>query len=120
MDQEVVNNTINANAVNNNAGHPGVKLIEADADWALLQYGGDAGSAGDPFPGSKGNILLTPMTNPSSIPYTDYGWVNIRTITEVSGVVSFTAGFAPIQPQNLSLNRNTKVLSWSANGGTGF
>lgn len=120
VDQEVVNNTINANAVNNNAGHPGVKLIEADADWALLQYGGDAGSAGDPFPGSKGNILLTPMTNPSSIPYTDYGWVNIRTITEVSGVVSFTAGFAPTQPQNLSLDRNTKVLSWSANGEQDF
>lgn len=120
VDQEVVNSSINANAVNNNAGHPGVKLIEADADWALLQYGGDAGSAGDPFPGSKGNILLTPMTNPSSIPYTNYGWVNIRTITEVSGVVSFTAGFAPTQPQNLSLDRSSKVLSWSANGEQDF
>jgi M6 family metalloprotease-like protein len=115
VDQDVVNSTINANAVNNNAGHPGVKLIEADADWALLQYGGDAGSAGDPFPGSTGKIQLTPMTDPSSIPYTNYGWVNIRTITEISGVVSFTAGFAPIQPQNLSLDRNTMVLSWSAN-----
>jgi M6 family metalloprotease-like protein len=115
VDQDVVNSTINANAVNNNAGHPGVKLIEADADWALLQYGGDAGSAGDPFLGSTGKIQLTPMTDPSSIPYTNYGWVNIRTITEISGVVSFTAGFAPIPPQNLSLDRNTKVLSWSAN-----
>lgn len=115
VDKDVVDSTIDANAINNNASRPGVKLIEADGDWALLQYGGDMGSAGDPFPGSQGNIALTPMTNPSSIPYTNYGWVNLRAISEVSGVVSFTAGFAPVPPQGLSLDRNTKVLSWSAN-----
>ena len=120
VDQDVVNSALSTNTINNNAGHPGVKLIEADADWALLQYGGDVGSAGDPFPGSHGNMTLTPMTSPSSIPYTNYGWVNIRTIAEVSGVVSFTAGFAPLPPQNLSLDRNTKVLSWSANAEQDF
>ena len=115
VDQDVVDSTINSNTVNNNAGRPGVKLIEADADWALLQYGGDLGSAGDPFPGSQRNSILTPMTNPSSIPYTDFGWVNLRAITEVSGAVSFTAGFAPIPPQYPTSDRTTKTLSWSAN-----
>jgi M6 family metalloprotease-like protein len=115
VDQDVVNYTITLNAVNNDASRPGVKLIEADDDWALLQYGGDAGSAGDPFPGSHDNTELTPLTSPSSIPYTDYGWVNIRSITELSGVVGFTAGFSPIPPQNLFLDRTSTIISWSAN-----
>jgi len=115
VDQDVVNSAINSNTINNNAGRPGVKLIEADADWDLLLYGGDVGSAGDPFPGSLGNSALTPGSNPSSIPYTNYGWVNLRAITEAAGMVSFTAGFAPIPPQDLSSDRTQKVLSWSAN-----
>lgn len=113
VDEDVVNLNMSSNSVNNNAFHPGIKLIEADNDWALLNYGGDMGSAGDPFPGSTNNVKLTTMTSPSSIPYTSYGLVNIRNIKETSGVVNFTLGFAPLPPQDLAVDPDTKTLVWT-------
>jgi hypothetical protein len=117
IDDEIVNLYITFNTVNNSRFRPGVKVIEADGDDALLSYGSDIGSAGDPFPGSGNNTSLTPLTTPSSLPYTPSGWTNIKNINEGSGVINFSIGFAPSPPQNLSgsLQSPDAVLSWTAN-----
>jgi hypothetical protein len=116
VDEDVINAQFSNNSINNNQSRPGLKLIEADGDFALLKTGadGDTGSDGDPFPGSRGNTTLTPMTKPSSVPYTNYGWVNVRNISETgAGAVNFDIGLSPLPPQNLAVDRGTKTLSWS-------
>jgi hypothetical protein len=115
VDEDVIDANMSANSINNNASRPGLKLVEADGDFALLSTGihSDTGSAGDPYPGSTANGTLSPLTSPSSIPYTNYGWVNIRNIVEADSVVSFNIGFSPLPPQNLSVDRAAKVVSWS-------
>jgi M6 family metalloprotease-like protein len=117
IDQSVINSNISTNTINNNPSHPGVKLIEADNDWALIS-GTNSGTASDPFPGSpKPNTRLTPMTTPSSVPYTNYGYVNIRQISESSPNVAFLIGFGPLPPAGFSVNSITKTLSWTASSG---
>ncbi len=116
VDQNVINSNISTNSINISSSHPGVKLIEADGDWALMT-GADSGNAGDPFPGSRLNLSLTPVTNPSSIPYTIYGNVNIRQIAETSLTVAFTIGFGPLPPTALSINGAVQTLSWTASVG---
>ncbi len=117
IDDDVVIPGLSSNTVNSGA-HPGVKLIEADGHWSLQKPSpSDFGSPGDPFPGSTANMNLTPMTNPSSTSYTDYGWVNIRHITEPSLLVTFFIGFAPLPPAGLTVNADTKTLSWGASAG---
>lgn len=119
VDEDVINANLASNSVNNSRARPGVKLIEADGDNALLAYGGDTGSDGDPFPGMTGNHRVTPMTNPSSIPYSAYGWVNLRNITQsvlslpATTVITMDIGFAPQPPQDLDIDRGTGTLSWT-------
>ncbi len=116
INQDVINAALATNTVNSRASAPGVKLIEADGDWALQNAAlHDFGSAGDPFPGSRGNTTLSPMTSPSSIPYTAFGWLNIRSIVDGSSAISFKIGFGPRAPVNLRLDRAAKQLSWDAN-----
>ncbi len=120
IDDDVINANFPTNTINNNRYQPGVKLIEADGDWELLTPSG-VGSAGDPYPGSTNNKNLTPMTDPSSIPYTNYGSVNIRNIIEspvsniTATVVSFDIGFGPDPPSNPTVNSNS--LTWSPSAG---
>ncbi len=117
IDQSVINSNISSNTINNNPVHPGVKLIEADNDWALIS-GTNSGTASDPFPGSpKPNASLTPMTTPSSVPYTSYGYLNIRQIFESMPGVAFSIGFGPLPPTGLTVNSTTKTLTWTASSG---
>ncbi len=126
VDQDVINANFPSNTINNNRVQPGLKLIEADGDWSLLlpygASGADIGTAGDPFPGSTNNTNLTPMTDPSSMPYSNYGWVNIRNIAEspisniTATVVSFDMGFGPNPPVNPSIV-NSNSLTWSPSAG---
>ncbi len=120
IDDDIVSANRYSNTVNYYPSRLGVKLVEADGDWALLQSGSltDTGSSGDPFPGSSNNTKLTPMTSPSSVPYTDYGWVNVRNIsTSGTNTVNFTIGFGPLPPTGLAIDRSTCALSWNASNG---
>jgi hypothetical protein len=112
VDEQIVNLNFAANSINNSKFRPGLKLIEADGDGALLQYGGDSGSAGDPFPGSTNNTALTPNTTPPSRPYTAHGWVNVRDIVESSSMIFATIGLAPLPPQTPGINGN--IVAWPA------
>ena len=112
VDDQTVNMNFAANSINNSKFRPGLKLIEADGDGALLQYGGDTGSAADSFPGSTINTALTPNTTPSSQPYTAHGWVNVRDIVESSSVIFATIGFGPPPPQTPGMNGN--IVAWPA------
>lgn len=116
IDEAVINQNINSNTINNDIYRPGVKLIEADGDWNLLKYGcsngDDCGSPGDPFPGFTNRTYLNPVGNPSSKPYTPYGWVNLKNINENNGYVSLIIGFGPLPPSNLTMN--SKTLSWQS------
>jgi hypothetical protein len=119
VDDEVIAGKIDSNTINNNPLRPGLKLIEADGDGALLR-GVDHGIPGDPFPGSKNVDRLTPVTIPSSVPYTNFGLVNIRDIRESAaapGQMSFTIGFAPNPPSDLALDPASKTLTWSHSNG---
>ncbi|MFN3739139.1 MAG: M6 family metalloprotease domain-containing protein [Thermodesulfovibrionales bacterium] len=122
IDEDVINQNINSNTINNSLYRPGVKLIEADGDWNLLKYGcsgnDDCGSPSDPFPGITGKNHLTPVGNPSSNPYTPYGWVNLRNINESGGNITLLIGFGPLPPQGLTIN--SKTLSWSPVDGASY
>lgn len=99
VDEDVTSAHFSSNTIENSPTHPGVKLIEADGDWSLMSLTSDMGNAGDPFPGSTNNTKLTPATQPSSVPYTNYALVYIKNISETSGAypntVSFTIDFLP-------------------------
>jgi hypothetical protein len=117
IDDDVVIPGLSSNTVNSGS-HPGVKLIEADGDWTLQNPSpSDFGSLGDTFPGKSKNMNLTPVTNPSSTAYTNYGWVNIRNITEQSSLMNFSIGFGPLPPTGLTINEATKTLSWTTSVG---
>jgi M6 family metalloprotease-like protein len=111
----LISNTVNSGT------HPGVKLVEADGDWTLLDPSpSDYGSPGDSFPGSTNNSTLTPVTKPSSTAYTNYGQVNLRNITEPASPfspVTFSLGFGPLPPTGLTVDGGTKDLSWSTVAG---
>ncbi len=113
VDDDIITANLPSNTINNDRNRPGLKLVEADGDWSLLSVNADVGSAGDTFPGSTNNQKLTPVTNPSSTTYTDYGWVNMRSINESYGTIRFDIGFAPNPPSSLNLDNGTKTLSWS-------
>jgi M6 family metalloprotease-like protein len=117
VDDKVVNHNFPTNSINNSKDRPGLKLIEADNDWKLLSYGcsgaDDCGSAGDPFPGSRGKNAFTPHTQPSSRPYESYAWVNVRNIEETAEVVSAEVGIAPLPPPLPGMLENTVV--WQPN-----
>ena len=114
IDDNIVRTYIASNTINNSAFRPGVKLIEADGDYALMHAGGDTGSPGDPFPGTSNVKKLTPVTIPSSSPYTPNGWVNLRNISEniTTTIVTLDIGFGPQPPQNILLSSGT--ITWSA------
>jgi len=121
IDEDVINANFPSNTVNNNWVRPGVKLIEADGNWSLLNVsdGNDVGSAGDPFPGSMNKTTLSPITSPSSTSYSGSGWLNVRSIVETGtspSIVSFVVGFAPEPPTNLTLD-NSRTLVWSPSAG---
>jgi hypothetical protein len=80
-----------------------------------MTYGGDTGSPGDPFPGANNVVTLTPVTEPSSNPYTPNGWVNLRNINENTGtsVVTLDIGFGPHPPQSVTLS-SSGTITWSA------
>ena len=119
VDEYIINLNLASNSVNNSFFRPGVKLIEADGDFALQNGSdGDLGSAGDPFPGSTNNEELSPLTAPSSLPVTPYGWVNLKSISLNSGVINLDMGFSPLPPQDVSFSGNT--VSWSPNGESDF
>lgn len=127
VDQDVINANFPSNTINNNRSQPGLKLIEADGDWSLLLpygvAGADIGTAGDAFPGTTDNHNFTPTTDPSSVPYTNFGWVNIRNIVEspssdpTASVITFDIGFALQPPENLVLDRTANKLTWIATSG---
>ena len=127
VDQEVINANFPYNSIENSPVRPGLKLMEADGDWSLLlpygTSGADIGSAGDAFPGSTNNMNFTPTTDPSSIPYTYFGSLNIRNIVEspssslTPSVIGFDIGFALLPPANLVLERNANRLTWTADPG---
>jgi len=127
VDQNVIDTNFPSNSINVSPVRPGLKLIQADGSWSLLQppgaAGANTGTAGDPFPGSTSNKVLTPMSNPSSIPYTNYGWVNIRNITEVpvsnvtATMVIFDIGFGPNPPTDPAVTLSTKSLTWQPSSG---
>lgn len=105
------------NTVNTSVFQPGVKLIEADGDSALLSTysSGDLGSGGDPFPGTSGTTLFTPYTNPSSNTFAQPGWFYLQDVAESGTAVQFTVGFAPGVPQGVTLaaaNCAELQLSW--------
>jgi len=122
VDQDVITLNLSSNTINNNVTRPGLKLIEADGDWSLLAYGidADSGTPGDPFPGTTGNQKLSPLTTPSSIPYANYGLVNLRNIAlSESGSVSFYLGFGPLPPPADSIVSDlaTKTVTWPSCAG---
>jgi immune inhibitor A len=53
---------------NDNENHPKVKLMEADGR-NHLHDGSNRGDAGDPFPGTSGNVAFTALSLPSSKSY---------------------------------------------------
>jgi len=114
VDQDVITLKFPNNAINNDVTRPGLKLVEADGDRSLLSSGGDSGAPGDPFPGTTGNHKLSPMTNPPSQPYTNYGLVNLRNIHESAGNVSFEIGFAPLppDPNSIATDPAAKTVTW--------
>jgi hypothetical protein len=98
---------------------PGVKVLEADGDNALLRADNDYGSDGDPFPGSSLNAEITPSTTPSTQPYDVDGWVSLRSIARNagSGDVIFELGFGPSKPvlQSAEISCDNEVtVTWSA------
>lgn len=109
VDPEVIAAQRPYNAVNNSVYLPGVKLIEADGDNALLapyddpEQGDDLGSAGDPFPGSGVNTAFTPHTTPGSSTFGRPGWLYLRDIAAAGAQFEFRLGFAPPVPQGLAL-----------------
>jgi len=114
IDNTVITNNFSSNSVNNNPNHPGVKLIEADGNFNLLNAtDNDVGSDSDPYPGSLRKTALTPVTTPNTEPYTPYAWVYLTNIAETTGVISLDAAFAPAPPQNLLQTGN--VLKWDQN-----
>ncbi|MDA8101035.1 MAG: M6 family metalloprotease domain-containing protein [Nitrospiraceae bacterium] len=118
VDKAIVDQNYNANTIENSASHPGIKLIEADGDFALMQYGCsqnagiDCGNANDAFPGPNNVTKLSPLTTPSSSPYTPYAWVNLRNIAETGGNITLDIGFGPEPPQNVAMNAG--VITWTA------
>jgi len=117
IDDAVINNNFISNSVNNNPNHPGVKLIEADGNFNLLNaFDNDLGRASDPYPGTLNKTELTPATTPDTEPYTPYAWVYLTNITEIAGAINtieLDAAFAPKPPQNLK--RAGNVLTWDSN-----
>lgn len=75
------------------AWHLRARLVEADGDGALA-HGLEAGSAGDPFPGSAGRTALTPLTTPSSGGYGGPSGVSINGIAVEAGRVVYRAATA--------------------------
>ncbi|HDH02441.1 MAG TPA: M6 family metalloprotease domain-containing protein [Nitrospirae bacterium] len=117
IDDDVINQRFQSNTINNDRNHPGVKLIEADGDFALLNASdNDLGSAGDPYPGSTDNTGLTPVSNPDSAPYSDDAWVDVDNISINSGVASFDVAFSPDVPSAVSAVRgcSATTVSWTA------
>jgi len=112
IDEDVISQNIESNTINNNKWRPGIKLIEADGEFNLLNPSdNDYGSPSDPFPGSLNKRFLTPITSPSSEGYMSYAWVNLREIDETSGGnILLKIGYAPLPPSNLAISGQT--LSW--------
>ncbi|WP_428622772.1 M6 family metalloprotease domain-containing protein [Sedimenticola sp.] len=111
--------TLTANQVNAQSLRPGVKLIEADGDGGLTNsFDSDFGSPGDPFPGTTGNIQLTPVTSPSSQPFVSDGWINMKGIAENSatGSVDFDLGFGPgkVVLSGVAHTCSGSSISWSS------
>jgi len=120
VDESVILSKYASNTINNSATHPGVRLIEADGDNALLKFGCsgtgiDCGSPSDPFPGVYGVTQLTPVTKPAAIAYSPDLWVNLTNITEdpFTAGVTLNIGFGPHAPQNVSVD-GAGVVTWSA------
>ncbi|ACR79144.1 M6 family metalloprotease domain-containing protein [Kosmotoga olearia] len=72
---------IDEDAYQTNDLHRRVDVEEADDDNALDTYGGDNGSAGDPFPGTSANIEFGPGTSPSSTFYDGTSKLSVENIT---------------------------------------
>jgi len=114
IDQDVIDQNLDSNSINNSRWRPGVKLIEADGEFNLLNSSdGDLGSSSDPFPGSLNKKVLSPVTSPSSQGYSEFAWVNLRDISESQGNIILNIGYAPLPPSNLSISGQT--LSWQQN-----
>lgn len=120
VDDDVIALNAASNTINNSRIRPGVKLIEADGNWNLLNVSdNDVGSASDPFPGTTNRTAFSPSSNPSATSYSNTGWMNLRNITETGtspGTVSFAIGFGPEPPSNPDLD-DSRALVWSASAG---
>jgi len=117
IDDTVIANNFSNNSVNNDRNRPGVKLIEADGNFNLLNaLDGDLGRPTDPYPGTLNKTALTPATTPDTEPYTPYAWVYLTNIAETTGTIktiSLDAAFAPAPPKHLLQTGN--VLTWDQN-----
>lgn len=117
VNDDVVTPNLSSNTVDSSFPNPGLLLMEADNDWTLMNPATmEFGSKGDPYPGSTNNTALTPVSAPSSFPYTPYAYVNIRNIVEApqAQTVSFTIGFGPLPPTHLGVDNSTGTLTWNA------
>jgi len=113
IDDEIISSKFFSNTINNDRNRPGVKLIEADGTFDLLDGNpADLGTNRDPFPGTTNNTLLTPQSAPSTIPYTPYGWINLRNIATNGNAIDLSIGFSPFPPQGVSVTVET--VNWIA------
>ncbi|MBD3669644.1 MAG: M6 family metalloprotease domain-containing protein [Gammaproteobacteria bacterium] len=102
IDENAISDGFGANRVNSWPSRPGVKLVEADNDEALLDYeDADQGSGSDPFPGLTANTAFTPSTTPSSA-NTSGGWFHLTDISQQPDEsIQYSAGFSPRVPSGI-------------------
>ncbi|MDH5184271.1 MAG: M6 family metalloprotease domain-containing protein [Gammaproteobacteria bacterium] len=124
VNEEVVSNGMDNNSVNSWNSNPGVRLVEADGDDALLEYGDDSGSSGDTFPGSTGNQRLTPITVPNSLSSSEGAGVHISGINQqLGGNIGYDLGFSPEVPSDVhkySAGRVNVKVEWGPSSATDF
>ena len=78
--------------------HYQVALEQADGLYDL-ENNVNRGDAGDPYPGTTGNLAFNTQSIPNSWDYTGKPtWVNIQNISEPGNDMTFDASFTPTEP----------------------
>lgn len=117
IDSVVIDENIVLNTVNNDPLHPGVALLEADGDAALMSWYGIA-NPGDPFPGRNNISILTPTSVPASSTTTvGPGWLNMKSIRENDdGSITCSVGLGPPAVEMIAadFSLGTLELDWNA------
>jgi M6 family metalloprotease-like protein len=76
VDSAKIAQSVDVNEVNFGSIH-GVALVEADGNGAL-RSGSNRGNAGDPYPGSSGNLELSFATDPAALKNADGSFMGVR------------------------------------------